>query len=261
MTRPDFFPGPWQTKPRTGLILARDGTHATRADDLLRHPAAAFLFISRRRARRSPRAEPPPRGPPETLRRLVADPDFDELSPPPWPAGLRTPLAEAGRALADWRIQLAGVSIDGPRLLEITAGNENRGGSADPISRIPRSSGRPVVRMDLIHLLDDILREGRRGLRGQRVWITPGRTRSRGILLHPDDIFEGNPCRYGERGFLEIDEPRAQVDLPPARDGDPPGPAWAMCNRNSSGETELLGVLGEKRSGDDPGPRIRSLIE
>ena len=123
------------------------------------------------------------------------------------------------------------------------------------------SLGRPVVRMDLIHLLDDILREGRRGLRGQRVWITPGRTRSRGILLHPDDIFEGNPCRYGERGFLEIDEPRAQVDLPPARDGDPPGPAWAMCNRNSSGETELLGVLGEKRSGDDPGPRIRSLIE
>jgi hypothetical protein len=165
---------------------------------------------------------------------------------------------QAGEALGDWRISLAGVGIDGPLLVKIARAmpdDELVGGLRDAL-------GRPVDVGDLLLFIDDVLRDGERGLRGGRVWVTPGRARRHGILVHPDDVFTDSPRRYGERGELAIDRPTPQrVDLPPARDGDPPGPRWTMRYRNPLDEAARLSAISERTGSPDLERRIRSLVE
>ena len=192
----------------------------------------------------------------EAVRRLLPDRNFDVIPPPPWREGLAEPLAFAGRALADGSIQFAGVAIDGPRLIALSEAK----GSAPVEVRVRENFGRPVDLEDFIFFLDDVLRAWPEGLSGHTVWITPGRGRRAGILLHPEDIFEGKPRRYGAHGPIALDPPRPQLDLPPARDGDLPGPPWAMRYPNPSAEVESLVALAAFRPGSSFAERIRALM-
>lgn len=154
--------------------------------------------------------------------------------------GLRQLLLQAAQELGDWRIELAGIVIDGPVLVRI-ADLATRG----PLSRAAREVlSRPVDVTDLIYFLDDLLAAGRKGLRGQTVYLSPDRARSAGILLHPDDVFRKRPRRYpGKSDRLPIDRPVDLAKLPPAADGDPLGPAWAGRYMNPSGGEALLEAL------------------
>jgi hypothetical protein len=190
-------------------------------------------------------------------RTLAANRSWDVLRPSREPSGQRAVLEQAARELGDWQIHLAGVEIDGARLLAIC--RETRG---EPILRAVREALlRPVDLDDFLLFLDDVLLAGRAGRRGELVWITPGRARKAGILLHPDDVFRSDmPRRYGDRPTLAIDQPRPQRDLPQARDGDLLGPNWTTRYRNPAGEQALLAALRMDRSTGDFADRIAELI-
>lgn len=192
----------------------------------------------------------------QEVRVIVPDRVFDVIPAPPWPGGPGQALAFAGASLAEWKIHLAGVAIDGPRLMALA--NAAEPGSLE--ARVREGLGRPVDLEDFVFFLDDVLRDGGLGLRGQTLWVTPGRARSAGILLHPDDVFGGAPRVYGSRGNLAIDKPRPQLDMAPARDGDPPGSPWAMRYRNPSDELEALAALTALRDDDSLASRIRLLV-
>jgi hypothetical protein len=192
----------------------------------------------------------------EPARLLEPDRRFDVIPSPPWPGGQGEALAFAGEALADWTIHLAGVSVGGPDLVALAAQK-----GPEPIEvKVREGLGRPVDLEDFIFFLDDVLRLGRSGRRGEVIWLTPGRARSAGILLHPDDVFGGSPRVYGSRGPLSIDPPRPQLNLSPARDGDPPGPGWAARYRNPSQEAESLASLEPYPGGESFAARVRELI-
>lgn len=170
----------------------------------------------------------------------------------------RERLLLAGELLGDRRIEFAGVTLDGPRLRKVARANPD----ARLVAGLRDELGRPVDADDLLWFLDDVLAADRQGQRGGLVYVTSGRARHHGILLHPDDVFAGRPRRYGERGPLPIDRPRPQrSDLPAADDGDPPGPGWAMRYRDPSDEDPALSAL-TARTGD-PGfeRRLRELLK
>lgn len=172
-------------------------------------------------------------------------------------ASSRSRLLQAGQALGDWRIELAGIALDGPRLVVLArASTDER-----LVAAVRDELGRPIDVEDLLWFLDDVLAAGRDGRRGELVYLTSGRARHHGILLHPDDVFTDRPRRYGERGAVPIDRPVPQrSDLAPARDGDPPGPGWTMRYRDPVAEDEALAAL-TRRTGD-PGveARFRDLV-
>ncbi len=193
----------------------------------------------------------------ESPRVLRPDRRFDVIPPPVDPENLAPSLGFAGRRLADWSIQLAGVQFDGPRLEALA-----QAPGPDPLEvRVREGFGRPVDLQDFIFFLDDLLRDGPLGLRDAEVWVTPSRARRAGILLHPDDIFKGRPRRYGDHGSIPLDPPQPQVDLAPARDGDLLGSAWAMRYRNPSQEEQALSALAGIRVGASFASRIRGLID
>ena len=192
----------------------------------------------------------------EPARSLEPDRRFDVIPLPPWPGGPGEALAFAGEALGEWEIHLAGVTVSGPRLVALAAQT-----GPEPMEvKVREDLGRPVDLEDFIFFLDDVLRLGASGRRGEVVWVTPGRARSSGILLHPDDVFGGPPRVYGSRGPLSIDAPRPQLNLSPASDGDPPGPRWAARYRNPSQEAEQLAALEAYPGGESFAGRVRSLI-
>jgi hypothetical protein len=188
---------------------------------------------------------------------LPANRRWDVLRPPRESSDQRAVLEQAARELGDWEIQLAGVGVDGTRLLTIC--RETRG---EPILRALREAlRRPVDLDDFLLFLDDVLLAGRSERRGELIWVTPGRAREAGILVHPDDVFHSDkPRRYGERPTLAIDQPKPQRDLPLARDGDPLGPNWTMRYRNPADEQALLAALRSKRGSDDLADRISELM-
>lgn len=191
-------------------------------------------------------------------RTLSTDRRWDVLAPASATRTRRGQLMQAGAALGDWRISLAGVSIDGTKLVNVAR--------ATPDERITAgvrdAFGRPIDVGDLLLFIDDLLREGGRGLRGEVVYVTPGRARRHGILLHPDDVFSGRPRRYGDHGALAIDRPEPQhADLTPARDGEGPGPGWTMRYRNPQGEGARLAALTKRTGDDDLERRLRSLVD
>lgn len=198
----------------------------------------------------------------DTSRTLETNRVWDVLESPDGPGGARATLRQAARELWGWdEIHLAGVRLEGASLLALSQTPPE-----EPLVRATREAlRRPVDLDDFLLLLDDLLRAGRAGLHGQRVWITPGRARKAGVLLHPDDVFRrGKPRRYGERGAISIDRPKPQRDLPPARDGDPLGPNWTMRYRNPRGEAAMLAALERQRGPSPNAPafadRVRSLM-
>lgn len=176
--------------------------------------------------------------------------------------GQRRALLEAGEMLAAWEIHIGGVAIDGPRLRALATD-----ASSGPLLRAVREGlRRPVDLDDFLLFLDDVLLAGRRGQRGELVWVTPGRARKAGIFLHPDDVFETDRPRLygmpfeGRARTLSIDKPRPQLDLPPAADGDPLGPEWTMRYRNPADETARLAALTQKTGSSALSSRIGSLM-
>ncbi|MFW6364911.1 MAG: hypothetical protein ACOC2H_00395, partial [Spirochaetota bacterium] len=92
-------------------------------------------------------------------------------------------------------------------------------------------------------------------------YIPPGRARSAGILLHPDDVYENKPKRYAARfDTLHIDRPRRQADLKPAEDGDLLGPRWTVRYKNPSTQETMLARLAESAPDKTFVPRIRHLL-
>jgi hypothetical protein len=188
---------------------------------------------------------------------LDADRHWDVLAPPRGPGAQRRALAEAASLLGDWQLQVAGVAIDGPRLAAWASAPAD-----EPLLRFVREeAGRAIDLPDLLLFLDDVLREGSLGLRGETVWLTPGRARSAGVLVHPDDVFGTAPPRhYGVRGPVPIDRPVPQLDLPPARDGDPPSPNWTARYRNPADEAGMLGALSARSESAAFAGRIEVLL-
>lgn len=196
-------------------------------------------------ARAEPTPLPPADGPLETNR------SWEVL---PAAATPRARLALAARLLGTWHLSLAGVEIDAARLGRIAAAPES-----EPFVRALREGiGRAVDVEDFLLFLDDVLAAAPRGLRGHDVFLTAGRARGAGILLHPDDVFAKRPRRYGTRGPLDLDRPRPQQSYPPAADGEPLGPNWTMRFQNPASEPERIEAL--RRLRPSYAARIESLV-
>jgi len=188
---------------------------------------------------------------------IASDRQWDVLPPPTGPGGRRHTLATAADALGDWPIHVAGVAIDGSDLRAVASTPPD----ASLVRAVRERTRRAIDLDDFLLFLDDVVRDAPQGLRGQRVWVTPGRGRSHGILVHPDEIFDRRPRPYGVRDALPIDQPRPQREYPPADDGDPPGPGWTMRYRNPSSEGEMLAALSRRRGGDSFETRVRDLLQ
>lgn len=172
-------------------------------------------------------------------------------------ASVRAAWAAAGEHLGDWRIDLAGVAIDGPRLAQIAADRVD-----EPFTRVAREAlGRAIDPIDAIYFFDDVLVAGAAGRRGEPFSVNSGRGRNAGILLHPDDVWvKAKPRVYGARSTLSVDTPQPQRDLPQAVDGDPPHPGWAMRFQNPAGWEESLEALDRAALGADFGSRVHDLL-
>jgi len=203
-----------------------------------------------------PYALPATAGDSASTRSIATNRTFDALSPPVGSEGQRATLLQAGYELGGWRIHVAGVAIDGSTLVRLASQP-----SEEPLLRVVREGlRRPVDLDDFLLFLDDILVAGALGLRGELVWVTPSRARNVGIFLHPDDIFEQKPRRYGIRGALSIDRPKPQLEFPVAKDGEVLGPNWTMRYRNPQSEGELLAALAAENDTGDFAERIESLM-
>jgi hypothetical protein len=189
-------------------------------------------------------------------RSIEANRRWEVLPSPATSGSQRSTLAAAARELGDWTIHLAGVPIGGPDLQAVT----DSAVDASLVRALREHTRRAIDLDDFLLFLDDVLREGRAGQRGESVWVTPGRGRRHGILVHPDEIFAGRPRPYGVNGALPIDQPRPQREYPAAADGDPPDPGWTMRFRNPDGEAEMLAALSERRGHASYQTRITDLI-
>ncbi|MDA3899291.1 MAG: hypothetical protein PF637_02095 [Spirochaetes bacterium] len=156
----------------------------------------------------------------------------------------RPVLAEAASKLKSWKIFFSGTFIDGKRLQQIVKASE-----AQPLTRVLRENLRqPVDTYDFLLFLDDLLYHGdKQKLRGKLVWVTSGRARRAGILLHPDDVFFNKPRLYGKTmNQLSIDRPQQPKNLVPAEDGHLLGPRWTARYKNTSSEKARLRELALK---------------
>ena len=185
---------------------------------------------------------------------VATDRDWDRL-PPPGDGAARATLAAAADAIGDWPLRLAGVALDGDTLAALAATPPE-----EPLVRAARERlRRPVDLEDFLYLLDDLAEAEE--LRSRTVHLPSGRARAAGILLHPDDVFDGAPHRYGAAGGrLAVDRPPRPAELEPADDGDPPGPRWTARYRNPQEQEAMLAAL-ERAGGGDFAHRIRMLLE
>ena len=157
----------------------------------------------------------------------------------------RTLLSRAGTLLGPWRIELAGVEINGESLVKMASTEPD----SDVLRVVREHLRRPVDLKDFLLFLDDILLAGEHGLRGKQVFVPSGRARTAGILVHPQDVFTKNqPRNYGDRRrVLNIDLPKQPADLTPAADGTPLGSDWSARFLNPETEGEMMATL-EKTS-------------
>ena len=198
-------------------------------------------------------AQPASAGQPTTIK---TDRKLEVIKPS---RSLRGLYRQAGKLLGDWTIVVSGMEIDGPRLVELSKKSPK-----EPFARVVREDFRfPVDVHDFVYFLDDVLRDGKRGLRGKVVWVLPGRGRAAGLLVHPDDVFRKNrPRVYGEpERKLAIDRPVPQPELPPAKDGDPLGPNWVTRYKNPVGDQAKLEALEKINPSGTLAERVASLLK
>lgn len=179
--------------------------------------------------------------------KIQADRDWDVLTP----GDGRAMLGEAGDALGDWTLELAGLPIDGPRLRAIAA-------SDDPeiLRALREETGRAFDLTDLLLFIDDVLAQAQPG---QEVVVPSGRLRSAGILIHPDEIWKGKTRRYGSKA-VSIDRPEPPKTFTPANDGDVLGPEWSARYPNVDDRAVQLKQLADQRPDSDFAARIESLV-
>ncbi|MEQ1503248.1 MAG: hypothetical protein ABMB14_13510, partial [Myxococcota bacterium] len=170
---------------------------------------------------------------------------------------LRAAYKIAGERLGDWTIRVAGASLDGPLLVNLAATAPD-----EPFVRVLReATRRPLDPVDLLYLLDDVLVAGDAGRRGEPFFFPPGRARTAGVLVHPDDVFEEDkPRLYPDKGTIQVDEPPPQSSFPPAKDGELLGPNWTMRYKSPEDRAEMYRTLQEKRPDSTFSSRIAALV-
>ena len=163
----------------------------------------------------------------------------------------RAAVLEASRRLGRRVIQIGGATIDAPTLKRIHDRSSN-----EPLVRVVREQMRLAMDVDdLLLFVDDVLVAGRRV---KKVFLTAGRARQAGIMLHPSDVFGGRPRQYGEdQGRIAIDEPPAQAGLRPPRDRALLGPRWTARYRQPTTEAARMTALAE--ANPDFAARVQSL--
>jgi hypothetical protein len=173
------------------------------------------------------------------------------------PADHRALLHYAGQLLGDWQIHLSGVAFNGPLLIALSETP-----TREPLLRAIRESfGRAIDLPDFLYFLDDVLKAGEEGRRGEGFYVTPSRARSAGILVHPDDVFFERPRHYGDKASIAVDRPRRQAEYPAALDSEPLGPNWSMRFRNPASEEAMLAALEASRPDSQFAERIRLLVD
>jgi hypothetical protein len=180
---------------------------------------------------------------------LETNRQWDVLPSPNGDEGRQT-LAAAAESLASLDVTLAAEPLTEQRLSRL-AGTPAEGSL---IRALRESLGQAIDRRDFLLFLDDVARA-----QPERVRVHSGRARRAGILLHPDDVFKGEPRRYGGQ-TLAIAPPPRPPDLDPAPDGAPLGERWSARYPNPPDETERLRSL-EAEGGGDFRERIEKLIE
>ncbi|MEO0601723.1 MAG: hypothetical protein AAF211_09815, partial [Myxococcota bacterium] len=133
----------------------------------------------------------------------------------------------------------------------------------EPLLRAAREKlGQALDLEDFLLFLDDVLRAGDAGRRGEAFSIGSGRARSVGLFVHPNEVFRNRPRVYPYRvDELAVDAPPPQESYEPARDGALLGPEWTMRYRNPTDEAEMYTTLAEKRPGAGFASRIASLVK
>ena len=192
-------------------------------------------------------------------RRIPSDRQWQQLDAPKAAIPFRHMYRQAAHKLGSWKIRFAGRDVTGKTLLKWSQVPVD-----EDFTRALRERSRlPLDPVDFLYFLDDVLQTGRQGMRGKTVWITRGRARSAGILLHPDDIFRDHKPRvYGEaKDHINVDRPRRQESLKPAQDGDVLGPRWSARFKNLRGVKVKLQALRDKRPCSDFADRIQSLLQ
>lgn len=195
---------------------------------------------------------------PDTPTAIATNRTLEVLDGPVEPARLRAMFRQAGKLLDAWRIYFTYVEIDGVTLRGV-AGERPQ----EPFVRVVREElCRPIDVEDFVYFLDDLLLAGQRGLRGELVWILPGRARGAGLLVHPDDVFrKDRPRLYGAKGRkLAIDKPQPQPQIIPAEDGDPLGPGWVARYKNPIGEENMMRALSQQATSETFPARVASLL-
>ncbi len=174
----------------------------------------------------------------------------------PTQGDLREAYRRAGAALGEWTISLGGSALDGPTLLRLVDSAPD-----EPFPRVLREAlGLPIDPLDLLYFLDDVLVAGEAGRRGEPFYVTSGRARTNGVLVHPDDVFFDKPRVYPKVEWLGVDEPLPQESFTPAADGDLLGPGWTMRYRNPTEREELFRTLAEKRPEATFSTRVAALV-
>ena len=197
-----------------------------------------------------PSAEPQPPAP------MAVNREWDVLKPINATRDVRAVLRDAATELGDWQIDLTGIKIDGAYLKALADSDPE-----EPITRHIRETTKRAIDVgDFLYFLDDVLKAGADGRRGEAFFVHAGRARSAGILIHPDDVFKGKPREYPKKKSLSVDEPRPQAEYPPAEDGDPLGPNWTTRFKNPSDAPEMYLALAEARPQATYPSRIASLL-
>lgn len=170
----------------------------------------------------------------------------------------RQVLTEAGTKLGARRFYFAGNWVNGERLVKIAALRQN-----EPLLRTIREELRqPVDLHDFCLFLDDLLLAYTKKQIAVVPYLPPGRARSAGILLHPDDVYGKKPRRYGIRkDILYINQPKRQANLTPAENGDPLGPRWTVRFRNPATQEARMEALRKQAPDATFVPRLEHLLQ
>ncbi len=174
-------------------------------------------------------------------RRIPINRQWDVLEVGKADPSSREMFLQAGELLGSWAIYIDAVRFDGARLRKLA-----KQAPKEPFTRVVREGiRRPLDLEDFLYFLDDVLRAGPEGLRGELVWLPASRARRAGIFLHPDDVFwDDRPRVYGQGGGeIEIDKPAKVGRLPPAADGELLGPRWRGRFPNPSGRKRKLAAM------------------